>query len=79
MHIGGLVDEMSAAETLSFSTDVSDTRRQRKKRGSGKAGTQDKVVNGRACEPCTLMRNFHRFQAHECQRARNLRSDAGAF
>ena len=32
MHMGGLVDEMSAAETLSFSTDVSATRRQRKQR-----------------------------------------------
>ena len=30
-HQGGLLNELSAAETLSFSTDVSDTRRQRKK------------------------------------------------
>ena len=31
-QMGGLLDELSAAETLSFSTDVSDTRRQRKRR-----------------------------------------------
>ena len=31
-HMGGSLDELSAAETLSFSTDVSDTRRQCKKR-----------------------------------------------
>ena len=31
-QIGGLVEEMSSAETLSFSTDVSDTRRQHKRR-----------------------------------------------
>ena len=31
-HLGGLLDELSAAKTLSFSTDVSDTRRQRKRR-----------------------------------------------
>ena len=31
-HQEGLLNELSAAETLSFSTDVSDTRRQRKKR-----------------------------------------------
>ena len=30
--MGGLLEEMSAAETLSFGTDVSDTRRQRKRR-----------------------------------------------
>ena len=32
MHMGEWVEEMSAAETLSFSTDVSDTRRQHKRR-----------------------------------------------
>ena len=32
VRVGGWVEEMSAAETLSFSTDVSDTRRQRKRR-----------------------------------------------
>ena len=32
MHMGGWVEEMSVAETLSFSTDVSDTKRQRKRR-----------------------------------------------
>ena len=32
IHMGGLVEEMSAAKTLSFSTDVSDTRRPRKRR-----------------------------------------------
>ena len=32
MRVGGWVEEMSAAETLSLSTDVSDTRRQRKRR-----------------------------------------------
>ena len=37
MHMGGLVDEMSAAEPLSFKTDVSGTRRQRKKRKLGKS------------------------------------------
>ena len=37
MHMGGLVEEMSAAETLSFSTDVSDTRRQRKRRKLSKS------------------------------------------
>ena len=31
-QMGGLLDELSAAETLSVSTDVSDTRRQRKRR-----------------------------------------------
>ena len=31
-HQGGLLSELSAADSLSFSTDVSDTRRQRKKR-----------------------------------------------
>ena len=31
-HMGGLLDELSAAETLSFGTDVSDTRRQSKRR-----------------------------------------------
>ena len=31
-HQGGLLKELSAADTLSFSTDVSDTRRQRKRR-----------------------------------------------
>ena len=31
-HQGVLLNELSAADTLSFSTDVSDTRRQRKKR-----------------------------------------------
>ena len=30
-HQGGLLNELSAAETLSFSTDVSDTRRQHKR------------------------------------------------
>ena len=30
-QMGGLLDELSAAQTLSFSTDVSDTRRQRKR------------------------------------------------
>ena len=30
-QMGGLLNELSAAETLSFSTDVSDTRRQRKR------------------------------------------------
>ena len=30
--MGGLVEDVPAAETLSFSTDVSDTRRQRKRR-----------------------------------------------
>ena len=30
-QMGGLLDELSATETLSFSTDVSDTRRQRKR------------------------------------------------
>ena len=30
--MGGLLNELCAAETLSFSTDVSDTRRQRKRR-----------------------------------------------
>ena len=37
-HLGGLLDELSAAETLSFSTDVSDTRRQRKRRKPRKSG-----------------------------------------
>ena len=32
IHMGGLVEDVSAAETLSFSTDVSDTRQQRKRR-----------------------------------------------
>ena len=32
IHMGGFVQEMSADETLSFRTDVSDTRRQRKRR-----------------------------------------------
>ena len=32
MRVGGWAEEMSAVETLSFSTDVSDTRRQRKRR-----------------------------------------------
>ena len=32
IHMGGFVEEMSAAETLSFNTDVSDIRRQRKRR-----------------------------------------------
>ena len=32
MQMEGMVEEMSAADTLSFSTDVSDTRRQRKRR-----------------------------------------------
>ena len=31
-HQGGLLNELCAAETLSFSTDVSDTRWQRKRR-----------------------------------------------
>ena len=31
-HQGGLLNELSAAETLSLSTDVSDTRRERKRR-----------------------------------------------
>ena len=31
-QMGGLLEELSAAETLSFSTDVSDTRRRRKRR-----------------------------------------------
>ena len=31
-HMGGLLDELSAAETLSFSTDVSDTGRHSKRR-----------------------------------------------
>ena len=30
--MGGLLDELSAAESLSFSTDVNDTRRQRERR-----------------------------------------------
>ena len=37
MRVGGWVEEMSAAETLSFSTDVSDTRRQRKRRNFRKS------------------------------------------
>ena len=36
-HPGGLLDELSAAETLSFSTDVSDSRRQRKRRNLRKS------------------------------------------
>ena len=31
-HLGSLLEELSAAETRSFSTNVSDTRRQRKRR-----------------------------------------------
>ena len=39
-HQGGLLNELSAAETLSFSTDVSDTRRQRKRRKLRKSRNQ---------------------------------------
>ena len=38
-HQGGLLNELSAAETLSFSTDVSDTRRQRNRRKVRKSRT----------------------------------------
>ena len=44
-YMGGSVEEMFAAETLSFSTDVSDTRRQRKRRKFTKAEILDKVVS----------------------------------
>ena len=40
IHIGGLVEEMFAAETLSFSTDASNARRQRKRRKLKKSRNQ---------------------------------------
>ena len=64
--MGGLLDELSAAETLSFSTDVSDTSWQRKRRKLRKTGTLDRVVSSIACSPCILMRKSHRFQARQC-------------
>ena len=66
-HQGGLLNELSAAETLSFSTDVSDTRLQRKKRKLRKSRkSQDRVDNDRTCSPCILVRISHRFQAQQC-------------
>ena len=65
-HQGGLLNELSAAETLSFSTDVSDTRRQRKKRKLRKSRNPGRVDNDRTCSPCIVVRISHRFQAQQC-------------